>query len=146
MDQTLVYFAGDVVVSALKKIAHPKGSVYHALKSSDSSFHEFGEAYFTTVLQNEVKGWKKHTAMVLNLVVPVGDVSFYVHNDKTGESVEFRLGDGNYSRLTIKPHYWVAFKGRHPGLNLILNIASIEHDPAEAVNAAVDAYPFPERS
>jgi hypothetical protein len=34
----------------------------------------------------------------------------------------------------------VAFKGKGEGVNLVLNIASIEHDPLEAKNTAIETF------
>ena len=50
-----------VVLTPLKQIKHPLGDLYHAMKKSDKDFSGFGEAYFSTVNQGCVKGWKKHT-------------------------------------------------------------------------------------
>ena len=121
-----------IILTPLKQIFHPKGDIYHAMKKSDAGFFGFGEAYFSTVLAGEIKGWKKHTAMTLNLVVPAGEIEFVVYDGK-----EFRvisLSQNNYQRLTIPPEYWVAFKGIGEETNLLLNLASIEHNPSEAVN------------
>ena len=38
----------------------------------------------------------------------------------------------HYQRLTVPPGIWVAFSGEGPGENIVLNIASIPHDPVEA--------------
>ena len=46
-----------VNISELKKITHPKGDIYHALKSSENSYQGFGEAYFTNIHSGEIKGW-----------------------------------------------------------------------------------------
>ncbi len=124
-------------VTPLKQIEHPKGNIFHALKSSEESFFQFGEAYFSTVLFNDIKGWKKHLIMQLNLIVPVGEIKFVIYdereNSKTkNEFFEINLSKDNYCRLTIPAGVWVAFQGRDPGLNMLLNIASIEHDPLEA--------------
>lgn len=127
-----------VILSPLKQIANPKGDIYHALKKSDKSFHGFGEAYFTTVNFNEIKGWKKHTKMILNLIVPVGAVQFIIFNDETGEFKDITLSQRNYQRLTVPSGLWVAFKGISSELNLVLNIASIEHDPNEAENCVLE--------
>ena len=124
----------DVILSPLKQIANPKGDIYHALKKSDKGFNGFGEAYFTTVNFNEIKGWKKHTKMILNLIVPVGVVQFVIFNDETGEFKDITLSQSNYQRLTVPSGLWVAFKGVSNELNLVLNIASIEHNPAESDN------------
>ena len=67
-----------VTLTPLKQITHPKGDIFHAMKASDDGFSGFGEAYFSTVNQGEVKGWKKHTEMTLNLVVVIGEIEFVV--------------------------------------------------------------------
>ena len=72
-----------VIISPLKKIHHPKGDIFHAIKKSDVGFFGFGEAYFSTVNQGDIKGWKKHKEMILNLVVPVGEIEFVVYNENT---------------------------------------------------------------
>ena len=136
-----------VVLSPLKQIDNPKGDIYHALKKSDISFQGFGEAYFTTVNSNEIKGWKKHTKMILNLIVPVGEIEFFIYDDREnsitkGEFFTIKLSQENYRRLTIGPGLWVAFKGCTKELNLLLNIASIEHDPDESINVDLKDIPY----
>ena len=124
----------EVVLSDLKVIETAKGNVYHALKKSDVTFKNFGEAYFSSVNFNEIKGWKKHTKMTLNLVVVVGEVRLVIYDEKTLKSVEYRLSRKNYKRLTVPPGLWMAFQGLGASENLLLNIADIEHDPSESVN------------
>jgi dTDP-4-dehydrorhamnose 3,5-epimerase len=126
--------------SPLKKIHHPKGGVLHALKMSDPSFVSFGEAYFTTIISGDTKGWKLHKEMFMNLIVPVGSVRFHIYDQSQELSYRFDLGEDNYGRLTIPAGLWVAFSGLAEGLNLILNIASIEHDPSESLNLPLDSF------
>ena len=130
-----------VTLTPLKQITHPKGDIFHAMKASDDGFSGFGEAYFSTVNQGEVKGWKKHSNMTLNLVVLSGEVKFVVYNmsHKMFYSVELSLN--NYQRLTVCPGYWVAFKGVGES-NIILNLANIEHDPKESVNLDLNAIDY----
>ncbi|MCP4325456.1 MAG: dTDP-4-dehydrorhamnose 3,5-epimerase [Alteromonadales bacterium] len=127
-----------VELTPLKRISHPKGDILHALKSSENSFSSFGEAYFTSVVSGEIKGWKKHTRMCLNLIVPVGSVTFYIHNEEDNITETFLINSENYKRLTVQPGLWVAFKGSGCALNLILNVASIEHDANEAINKPLE--------
>lgn len=133
------------LLTPLRRIANPLGDIYHAVKATDDGYAGFGEAYFTTVHQGAVKGWKQHSRMQLNLVVPEGAVCFYVRDD-SGRQFRHVLGslDGahgaTYARLTVPPGYWVAFRGVGPGLNLVLNVASIAHDPAEATNAPLESH------
>jgi len=131
----------DVVFSEQKRIFHPKGDIYHVLKKSAAEFTEFGEAYFTTIVHGETKGWKRHTRMQMNLVVPVGTVRFYVR-DSNGHARAFEVGSENYGRLTVPAGLWMAFHGVGTEQNLVLNIASIEHDPAEAENVPLTTFPL----
>jgi len=122
-----------VILTPLKQIHNPKGDVFHAMKKSDAGFAGFGEAYFSTIYKDDIKGWKKHTEMTLNLVVPIGVIKFVVYDENTKEFFSITLSQNNYQRLTVKPNVWMAFRGIDEN-NMLLNLASIEHDPNEAVN------------
>lgn len=126
-----------IIVTPLKLIHHPKGDIFHAMKKSDKGFFEFGEAYFSTIKKSEIKGWKKHKKMVLNLIVPVGEIEFVVYDENTREFFNICLSQKNYKRLTIMPGLWVSFKGLGES-NMLLNVASLEHDPEEAENIELD--------
>jgi dTDP-4-dehydrorhamnose 3,5-epimerase len=126
-----------VILTPLKQFHNPKGDVFHAMKKSDPGFDSFGEAYFSTIHKGDIKGWKKHTHMTLNLVVPIGEIEFIVHDENKGDFLTVKLSQHNYQRLTVKANLWVAFKGLGD-YNLLLNLASIEHDPDEAINADID--------
>jgi dTDP-4-dehydrorhamnose 3,5-epimerase len=133
-----------ITITPLKKIANVKGDIYHALKCSENSFTQFGEAYFSTVLSDDIKGWKKHTVMEMNLIVPVGSIRFVLFDDRpeshtNGEYFEIIMSPDNYCRLTVAPGIWMAFQGQGHELNLLLNIASIEHSPNEAKTAALES-------
>ena len=122
-----------VIVTPLKQIHNPKGDIFHAMKKSDDGFDGFGEAYFSTVHKGDIKGWKQHTKMMLNLVVPVGKIEFVVYDENSKEFFNIELSQENYQRLTVTPNLWMAFRGLEEN-SMLLNLASIEHDPSEAVN------------
>ena len=122
-----------VILTPLKQINNPKGDIFHAMKKSDDGYDGFGEAYFSTVYKDDIKGWKKHTKMTLNLVVPMGSIEFVVYDEFEQEFFSVVLSQDNYQRLTVKPSQWMAFQGVGDS-NMLLNLASIEHDPDEAVN------------
>lgn len=129
----------DMSITSLKRICHEKGDVYHAIKCSEDSFSSFGEAYFSTINYLDVKGWKKHLKMTMNIIVPVGSIKFVLFDDRpnsstNGEYFEVIISEGNYIRLTVPPGVWMSFQGVASGLNLLLNVASIEHDPEEAMS------------
>lgn len=136
-----------VSLCPLRIVPHPLGDVYHGMKASDPGNAGFGEAYFSTVKQGLTKGWKKHTRMTMNLVVPQGSIRIVLHDDQVtdgqeGGFLEVTLGPENYQRLTVEPGIWMAFRGEGEGTNLLLNIASLEHDPGEAVDVALDEIPY----
>ena len=126
-----------VILAPLKIISGDAGDVLHVMKRTDASFCGFGEVYFSTVNKGQVKGWKRHREMTLNLVVPCGEIKFVLYDDRTesptcGKIFEVVLSRGNYQRLTVPPMIWMGFMGTGDGLNMLLNIASIPHDPQEA--------------
>ncbi|ELI1840807.1 WxcM-like domain-containing protein [Vibrio fluvialis] len=131
-----------VSIIELKKISNAKGDIYRALKSSEDSYHGFGEGYFTNIHSGDIKGWKKHSRMVLNLIVPVGLVRFHVYCEQANETKHYDIGLDSYSRLTIQPGVWVAFEGLSKETSLILNLASIEHDPNESETVELHELPF----
>lgn len=120
-----------VVFSPLARFDNEKGRVSHGMKKSDEEYVGFGEAYFSMILQGQTKGWKRHNQMTMNLVVPVGDVRFHVHDSYICSTRIYDIGDQNYGRLTVPPGFWVAFSGLGDGPNVVFNLASLEHDPTE---------------
>lgn len=127
-----------VVVTPLKKIYHPKGNILHILKKSDKVFQGFGEAYFSIIKYGEIKGWKKHTKMTLNLVVPIGVIEFLIYDEREKDFFNIKISQNNYKRLTVKPGLWMAFRGIGKNQNILLNLSNIEHNQNEAVNIDLD--------
>jgi len=142
-----ISFISGVKLWPLKKIEHPLGDVFHGMKSSDQGFAGFQEAYFSTIKYGVIKPWKKHLQMTLNLIVPIGEIRFVLHDTRKGSPTEgqfmdLQLSTKNYNRLTIPPGIWMAFKGEGNSTNLLLNIANLEHNPLEVVRADLDKYSF----
>jgi dTDP-4-dehydrorhamnose 3,5-epimerase len=138
---------GGVLLTPLRTIPTPGGPVQHAMKATDRGFMGFGEAYFSTVEQGAIKAWKRHRRMWSNLIVPVGAIRLkivddHAHGTVGGTTLDLTLGSDNYQRLTLPPGLWFGFQGASPGLNLMLNLASIEHDPDEAETLPLDAPAF----
>ncbi len=130
MEQTIIE---GVIITPLKRIYHPQGDIYYGIKKSDAGFNGFGEAYFSTIKYHEIKAWKRHNQMTLNFIVPVGAIRFVLFQDFDNSTIfsEIILSEENYCRLTIPPKIWVGFQGLQTELNLLLNVADMEHDPNE---------------
>jgi len=132
-----------VELTPLKIIPGELGDVLHAIKRTEGSFRGFGEAYFSIVNKGAIKAWKRHHKMTLNLVVPCGEIFFVLYDERSdsptyGEINELSLSLQNYQRLTVPPMVWLGFKGLSNGLNMLMNVSDIPHDPDEFDR--IDAY------
>ncbi len=136
-----------VMLTPLKRVAHPKGDILHAVRADGPGFAGFGEAYFSHIAQHAIKGWKRHNRLNLNIVVPVGQIRFVLVDQRSGSVTEGQvqqvsIGADHYARLTVPAGLWVAFQGEAP-FNLLLNVIAEPHDPAESDNIDLDAIAFP---
>jgi len=136
-----------VLLTPLKIIGTPGGNVLHGMKLDDPGYSGFGEAYFSIVESGIVKGWKRHRQMTLNMVVPVGAVRFVIYDDREDSSTYqmFQvviLSKNNYQRLTVPPMVWMAFQGVGEQENMLLNLASIRHEPNEVDRKSVNEISF----
>ena len=135
-----------VLLTPLKRVFHPSGDILHAMKASSPGFAGFGEAYFSTIKKDFIKGWKRHNRLTLNLVVPVGSIRFVICDDRgakndTPEFFDVTINKDNYVRLTIPPSVWVCFRGLEDS-NLLMNIIAEEHDMAESDNIPLEDINF----
>lgn len=132
-----------VILTSLEIIEIEGGNVLHAMKKEDNGFHGFGEAYFSSVKHNVIKGWKRHFEMTLNIVVPIGHIRFVLFDDRDNSKTkgcfqEVTLSRNNYQRLTVPPMIWFAFGGLAEESSLLLNVASIPHRREEQENLLLD--------
>jgi len=124
----------------LKRFTVSKGDVFHALKSTDEGYAGFGEVYFSQIKAGEVKGWKRHNRMVLNLVVVAGVIKFVVYDERIdsktyGKFSEYIISpEYNYQRLTVSPGLWIAFQGMGKDISMLMNIIPEPHDSTEVDN------------
>lgn len=125
----------------LARIPTAGGDVLHAMKATDQGFAGFGEAYVSIVLPGATKGWKRHRRMVLNLVVLTGCVRFHLHHaNETSSLILSPEPGGRFARLTVQPGIWLAFTGIATCPSLVLNLASLPHDPAEAETVPLETF------
>ena len=130
----------DILVTPLRQIETAGGDVLHAMKKTDVGYTGFGEAYFSWVSAGAIKAWKRHTQMTMNVVVPVGQVRFVFRCINADGTDEFRvedIGSNRYARITVPPGVWFGFQGLQAHQSLVLNIASIAHDPNEVERLAL---------
>tara|TARA_B110000003_G_scaffold274750_1_gene315498 strand:+ start:1843 stop:2307 length:465 start_codon:yes stop_codon:yes gene_type:complete len=128
-----------VILTKLDQITDDRGAVFHVIKNDSKSFYSFGEAYFSKVNENIIKGWKCHKVMKQNFCVPFGKLKLVLYDNRinsvtNGSINEIILDDkDNYSRVSIPENIWYSFKCLSSGYCLLLNIASIKHNPQESL-------------
>ena len=136
-----------LILTPMRIIDVMGGSVLRVMNTHEESCVGFGEAYFSTVEYNTIRGWKRHKEMTLNLVVPMGSIRFVVYDGRNSSSTfgnfqEFILSRSNYNRLTIPPGVWVGFQGVGVEDNILLNIANIPHDDNEVDHVPLEEFDY----
>lgn len=132
-------------LTPLKVIEGDKGNIMHGIRADDETFVGFGEAYFSTVQAGEIKPWRKHSVVTLNLLVPHGEIRFVLYDDRRpGDPIfwEVNMSLENYYRLTVPPQIWLAFQGVSKGTNMLLDIINSPHDPNESEKLVLEDIPY----
>lgn len=127
-----------VTIRPLRKIPDERGTIMHVLKSTDPEFKEFGEVYMSTVYPGVIKAWHLHPRMELNYAVPVGMIKLVLFDQRPesptkGEFMEIFLGEQNYSLVHVPTGVVNGFKGMGDKTAIVVNCASIPHDPQEII-------------
>ena len=125
-----------IKIKALKQISDHRGKVMHMLRNDSQEFYGFGEIYFSCVYPGAIKGWHIHKEMILNYAIPYGKIKLVLFDDRAdsptkGKVQEIITGPDNYCLITIPPHIWNGFMGLGNDISIVVNCASIPHDPKE---------------
>jgi dTDP-4-dehydrorhamnose 3,5-epimerase len=119
------------------------------IKLDSSGFNKFGEVYFSEVLPNSIKAWKKHSLHTQNFSVPVGMIKLVIFDDREfsptkGNIQTIYLGrPDNYIRVTIPPNLWYGFKSIENEKSLVVNCSDYPHDPTESLVLSFDSHLIP---
>tara|TARA_B100000989_G_scaffold49912_1_gene32900 strand:- start:9829 stop:10272 length:444 start_codon:yes stop_codon:yes gene_type:complete len=127
-----------IVVTPLKIISDDRGSVMHMLRSDSKIFNNFGEIYFSTILNNKIKAWHLHKEATLNYACIFGKVKLVLFDDRKNSDTkgiyqEIFLSPQNYSLITIPPNIWNGFKGLYDKHSIIANCLNLPHNEKEMV-------------
>ena len=125
-----------VRIKQLGRIPDERGVILHMLRNDDPLFEKFGEIYFSKVYPGVIKGWHIHTKMSLNYAVIVGMIKLVLYDDRKdsltkGNLMELFLGEENYLLVNIPPFVWNGTKGISTKTAIIVNCATLPHDPDE---------------
>ena len=117
-----------------------KGDVIKIINKKSKYFNGFGEVYFSEIKQNKVKGWKKHTKMIMNLKVLRGKVKFVFLTNKN-RFKKIILSENDLSILTVPKNIIFAFKGIKKK-NIIMNFANINNTPGECLSFPINSFNY----
>lgn len=129
----------DLRLIKLKQIKDERGAVFHYLKSNNETFKGFGEAYYSKINPNIIKGWKLHHQIHQHFCVPFGAVKIVVfdgreNSDTKGLIDEIILDDNfNYFLLSMPPGLWYSFKCISEHASLLANIIDQPHNVLESI-------------
>jgi len=122
------------------KINHNKGDIFKIITKNDHGFDNFEEVYASSVKYNQIKAWKLHKKMTLNLVVLIGSVKFVFYDNNQFSS--YIIGEDNYKRIVVPPNIWFGFKGLSKSLNLVINVANLIHHDQEVVREDINKFQY----
>lgn len=134
-----------VAISPKRQIHDDRGAVFHMLRSDAPYFEGFGEVYFSIVNPGVAKGWKRHHDMTLNLCVPKGRLKLVLIDQRpesptAGEVMEIVLGENEseYRLVTVPPMIWSGAFCLSDDPAIMVNCASIPHEPEEVDHLSLD--------
>jgi len=134
-----------VILTPLKQIRDDRGAVLHMLRADASHFAGFGEVYFSVVNPGVIKGWRRHTQMVMSLTVPKGRIKLVLADQREGSSTfgqvqENIIGDNaaDYPLVSVPRMVGNGFQciGDEPAS--IATCVSIPHSQDRAVTISLD--------
>ena len=133
----------EITITNLRQIEVEGGNVMHGMKKNDIGYNGFGEAYFSWVKKDNIKAWKLHERMTLNLIVPIGRIRLVFVTQSQPENFRVEeIGSNNYSRISVPPGIWFGFMGISNQDSLLLNISNIIHDPTEVVKENLNYFKY----
>ena len=127
-----------IKITSLKQIKDSRGAVFHVIKNNSKTFHGFGEAYFSKINENVIKGWKYHKTMTQNFCIPFGKLKLVLFDNRKNSPTYKQINEiiiddcQNYNRVTIPEKIYYSFKCISSNYCLLLNISNIVHDPKES--------------
>lgn len=116
-----------VKVKALKVLSDERGKLMEILRSDDSFFERFGQAYVTVCKPKVVKGWHYHKLQVDHFVCLQGRAKVVLYDARTDSKThkmfnEFFMGWDNPILLKIPTYVYHAFTAVENEEAMILNI------------------------
>lgn len=126
-----------VSIAPLAEFRDERGSTLHMLRADASEFDRFGECYFSEILPDAIKAWKRHRLQTQNIAAPVGRIRVVIYDDResspTRGSVDvLELGrPDSYVRLRIPAGVWYGFVCISSTPALLANCTDVPHDPTD---------------
>lgn len=123
-NQTLIH---DVKVKQLKPIPDDRGKLMELLRSDESIFEKFGQAYVTVCKPRVVKGWHYHKLQVDHFICLQGTAKVVLYDSRKGSKSfglinEFMMSWDNPILLKIPTYVYHGFTAVGKEAAMILNL------------------------
>jgi dTDP-4-dehydrorhamnose 3,5-epimerase len=126
--------------NSLIKKKSKNGDVIKLINKKSNYYHGFGEVYISEIKHKKIKGWKKHTKMIMNLKVITGAVKFVFLTDNN-KFKKIILNDKSLNILTVPKNTIFGFQGIKK-INSIMNFANMKHTPGECLNIPLKNFDY----
>ncbi len=118
-----------------KIIKNSKGDIIKYINKKDRIFKKFGEAYFSEIKKNKIKGWNLHKKNDCIISVPHGIVLFnFVDGRKNSKTFKKKkkiiLKKKNHKVVLVPPGIWFSFQSLSK-ISIVSNILNNIHSKNE---------------
>lgn len=119
-------------------IKNKNGDVLRFLRNKEVD--KYKEIYFSEILPNKFKGWKKNKNIDQNIVVPVGNIKLMIITNIKRKNIKtILLGKKfNYGIYKITKNTWYGFKCLGKQKALIINCISKIHNKRNTETMSVN--------
>lgn len=125
----------------IQNVPNKNGDIRKILNKDDISFVGFGEIYTSFVKKDEIKAWKFHKKMTLNLTVIFGEIKFVFFDGFE----TFKIINTSHDKpflITVPPKIWYGFKSLNNSGALIMNLTDFIFDEKEILRKDLNDIKF----
>lgn len=134
-----------IVVKQLKTHVDDRGYLVELVRSDDSFFTQFGQAYVSVINSGVVKGFHKHSRQTEQITCVSGQVRLVLVDTRSGGAniTEYHLSPLAPKVVVIEPEIWYGWCciGNEPAM--LINITDLPNDPNNPDGVRIDPHNNP---
>ena len=123
-----------IEIKKYKVIKKTKGKILKFFSSKDKNYFGFGEIYTSLISSKEIRAWKYHENLYMNLFVIKGKIKFVFYCPRLKKIKVSIMTDKMRQKLTVPPKIWYGFKNLSLTKSSIMNVTNIIHNKKKIKN------------